>query len=878
MELVPSHRRLGLGLGLSLASFALAASGCLIAGSVFVDTNGDGIRQASEPPVAGAVVALDRRDFTVTDANGAFVLQGGAPGDIVWARVPDGFRPGPAWTIVVPDRLLSLPLRPLTDAEARAPLTFVVAADTHISADASDPWYPGELADVFSQATDLDPAPRFFTVVGDLTQSNAQADFDRLDAAVAAQRAPWVPVAGNHDWYDEGATYRAMYGPDNYSFDLGDVHVIVWDSNLGAEDQLAFFADDLARVSAEMRVVALGHEPPADELADELAAMGVDYLFTGHWHANRRVDHGELTEWGTEPLIMGGIDVSPAGYRIVNLDGPIPVIEHRERMVRPQLGLVTPHPGTCSPPLGGPLVVAAALDGATPHVTGRVDCGRPRALRHLGGWTFAGELPALLPGPHTIELEATSRGGRERRGAVAFNVCAPATATVVPGAWPQDGGGAEHRHARAEPLPPPLTVRWSTSLARAPAAAPVVADGLVVIVLEDRAGSDDAAIVALDLATGAERWRHRTRASVVATPAIASGLVVVGQTNGEIEALDLVTGTSRWRYQLAAGLASRASTLWSPPTIAGGLVYVTVQGRLAALDLVRGEPRWTRNPPLVYPWLGSRAAVAVTDDAALVVFNRDLGLSSWDVVTGAPRWANVSNATLAINATPLVVDGAAYVVSANGDLSALDVSTGRRRWSVPLTPGGFDWGYSVTATPAYADGRLFIATQWNRLLAVDAATGAVRWQTTANAGPLNFAHYRAAQNGFVASPVVTGDVVWVSHPDGALVAHAVDDGTVRWSTSLGAPITVTPAPAGNQLIVATHDGTIRALAPSPAPPPPEATTCLPWIEPDEGCCAASRPPRAGDVLLFLLVTAGLLTRRRRRRLATRSRRGTGRRR
>ena len=840
----------------------------MVTGGVFADRNHDGIRQTTEEPVAGAVVALERGQFTVTDAAGGFTFEGAVPGDVIWVRVPDGFRPGPVWTTVLPDQLLSLPLIPLTAAERKAPLTFVVAADSHVTADPADPWDPRLLTEALTQATGQKIPPRFLTIVGDLTQSNAQAEFDRLNLALGTLAVPWVPVPGNHDWYDVGFTYRGVYGPDNYSFDTGDVHVVVWDTNMGGEDQLAFFAADLARVAPSMRVIALGHESPSDEIAHALADLGVDYLFTGHWHANRRIERGGLIEWGTQPLIMGGLDQSPAGYRVVNLDGPTPVIEHHELMVRPQLALVSPHGGSCAA-AGAPLVVAAALDGATPIVEARVDCGKPVALTAAGGWEHRGTLPALTPGPHTISLRATTPGGRAVEIATSIAVCTPPAVTPVPGAWPQAGGGPDHHGSRSAPLAPPVTVRWSTSLGgSAGLGPPVIADGVVVVTIADRGGGDQGGLVALDLATGAERWRHRTRSPVPSSPAIADGLVVFGLATGEIEALDLRTGAPRWSYQLAGGVPTSASSLWSSPTIADGLVHVAIQGRLAALELTTGQPRWSLKPPVTYPWLGTRAAITVADGAALVAFNRDLGLSSWDAATGAPRWANISNATLAINASPLVEGGVAYVASVRGDLSALDLATGERRWSVPLTPGGFDWGYSIIATPAYADGRLFVATQWDRLLAIDAATGAVRWQTSARGGPLNFAHYRSGQSGFVASPIVTGDVVWVGHPDGTLVAHDVADGRVRFSTALGAPIVSAPAPAGDYLIVATYDGTVRALVSSPPPPVTAAQVCTPWSERGDdasGCCGSGRSPSRGDALLLALVAGGLIRPRRRSR-------------
>ncbi|HVV82968.1 MAG TPA: PQQ-binding-like beta-propeller repeat protein [Kofleriaceae bacterium] len=860
--------RVRLTLALPCAGLALATGGWGAAGGVFVDRNGDGVRQADEPGVPGAVVALERRAFTVTDGDGRFALDGGQPGDLVWVRVPDGFRPGPAWAVVQPDDPLSIGLRPLTDDEARSPLTFVVGADTHVAADPADAWNPGDLADTFLQATDRPSPPRFFTIVGDLTQSNDAREFERLGRGLAATSVPWVPVPGNHDWYDEGLTYRSVFGPDDYSFDTGDVHVIVWDTNLDTDEQLAFFRDDLARVPASMRVVGLGHEPPSDEVADALAALGVDYLFTGHWHANRRVEHGALTEWGTQPMIMGGIDASPAGYRVVNLDGAVPIIEHHERLVRPQLDLVSPAAGTCVDPRGAPLVVAAALDGTTPTVEARVDCGGPAALTASGGWEFRGRLPALLPGPHTLELRATTASGRRTQTAIGVTACAAPQTTPAAGAWPQLGGGPGHLGARAEPLATPLAVRWSTSLGGALAnGGPAVADGVVVVALADRARGDGASVVGLDLATGAVRWRHPTHAPVPSSPAIDGGLAVLAEQDGTIEAVDVATGAHRWSFALGAGLPSRATTLWAAPTISDGLVHVAVQDRLVALELATGHPRWKQEIAAPDPWLGSEAAITVTGGAALVALDRDLGVSSWDAATGAPRWANLSSATVAVNASPIVVGGIAYVANARGDLSALELATGNVLWSVPLTAGGFDWGYSITATPAYADGRLFVATQWSRMDAIDAATGAVRWQTAARPGPLELAHYRAAEAGFTASPVVTGDVVWIGHPDGTLVGHDVADGTVRFSMSLGAPIVGAAAPAGDYLVVGTYDGTVRALVPSPAPPPVEPARCAAWPDDDTraaGCCESGPRRGAGDVLLVGLV-AGLVLRRRRRR-------------
>jgi hypothetical protein len=335
-------------ISVAFAVSCLTGTACAatLTGRVFVDRNRDGVRQANEPGLGGVVVARDRDAFVESDADGVYRLDVATPTGIIWARVPDGFRPGPVWRPADgPD--LDLPLVELTAEEAAAPLAFVVAADSHTpSQSPTDPWDGGDLADAIDQAVSLPTPPRFFTIVGDVTQGNAPDQFAAVDAALAGIDVPWVPVPGNHDWYDGGTEWRRHWGPDNYSFDVGNLHVVVWDANLPEATQVAFFAADLAWVDPAMIVVGLGHGSPRDEVADQLAALGVDYLFTGHWHANRKVERTGLTEWGTQTFIMGGIDQSPAGYRIVTFDGTAapPTVVHRERLVTPHLGVVAPSP------------------------------------------------------------------------------------------------------------------------------------------------------------------------------------------------------------------------------------------------------------------------------------------------------------------------------------------------------------------------------------------------------------------------------------------------------------------------------------------------------------------------------------------------------
>lgn len=842
------------------------ACAATVTGTVFVDRNGDRLRQADEPGVANAVVALDRASFVVTASDGTYRLDSSVTGEIVWVSVPDGFRPGPVWKRVAPGDV-DLGVVPLSGEEAASPLTFVIAADSHTTNDPADPWDGGDLGDAIDQAVALPYPARFFAIVGDVTQGNRVEEFERVETALQGMTTPWVSVPGNHDWYDGGATWRSRWGPDNYSFDVGTLHVVVWDTNLPDADQVAFVANDLAMVPPTKTVVALGHASPRDPVADQMAALGVDYMFTGHWHANRRVERAGLVEWGTQTFMMGSIDQSPAGYRIVTFQEGVPLVEHRARLVEPHLAVTSPNVGSCAQSQGE-ILVAAALDAASPVVTARVDCGARLELTPRGGWTYGARLPALSGGTHSLTLEADSASGRHVERLVAFQVCAADPTTPVGGTWPQLGGGPSHAGSRPEPLVPPMQQRWASAIGgNVVLGSPVVADGTVVVSVTDFGGGDRGGLVALDLATGAERWRYVTPYPVRNAPAIDAGTVVASLGNGEVHAVSLADGTRRWVHDAADGLPTYESSLWAAPTIADGAVFVAVQGRMSAIDLVTGQQRWAQELTPVYPWLGTLAAVTVADGVAVANYSRDDGMTAWSVTTGAKVWEIKTGKSLAVNGTPVAVNGDLYFANSFGTVTAVDVANSTQLWSNGFTPGGFEWGYSITAAAAIADGRLFVPTQWKDLVAIDAASGAELWRATTPRGPLNFAHYRSAEPGFPASPVVTGDVVWVPRPDGSLAALGAADGRELWTTNLGAPIVSAPAPAGDYLIVATFDGTVHALVPGAAAPPGDVEACEDIPEPppggDAGCCgtSAGRDPHGVALLSALVLVLGSVRRR-----------------
>ena len=96
--------------------------------------------------------------------------------------------------------------------------------------------------------------------------------------------------------------------------------------------------------------------------------------------------------------------------------------------------------------------------------------------------------------------------------------------------------------------------------------------------------------------------------------------------------------------------------------------------RRAAVDRRSGARRRSDSQSL--------AAIAIGDGVAVGVFDRELGgVIAWDRATGARAVAPRRRARrVAINASPVIAGGIVYVVNGADEVIALDLATGAQRW------------------------------------------------------------------------------------------------------------------------------------------------------------------------------------------------------
>ena len=171
-------------------------------------------------------------------------------------------------------------------------------------------------------------------------------------------------------------------------------------------------------------------------------------------------------------------------------------------------------------------------------------------------------------------------------------------------------------------------------------------------------------VLALDAATGAEKWFFETGGSVAASPAIAGSRLIAPSKDGNVYAIDRASGTQAWKAGVDAGVSSPAVV--GDSVIVGGGSFGTT-GRVVALDAATGNTRWSYIPngPV-------QASVTYADGKVFFATNAAHGsIYALNATTGAPVWSFEPLPSEYILGSPVVADGMVFAPSDNGHVYAL---------------------------------------------------------------------------------------------------------------------------------------------------------------------------------------------------------------
>ncbi|MCG6940746.1 MAG: outer membrane protein assembly factor BamB [Thiohalocapsa sp.] len=319
---------------------------------------------------------------------------------------------------------------------------------------------------------------------------------------------------------------------------------------------------------------------------------------------------------------------------------------------------------------------------------------------------------------------------------------------------------------------------------------PAVANGRVF------AADPSGVVAALSPADGRVVWERKTRLPLSGGPDVQGDTLVVGSTDGDLLALSTRDGAQKWHARLD-------SEVVSIPRIIRDLVLVhTVDDTVYGFDLASGEERWRYNFPAPVLTLHGASSPVATPDGAIVgvsggrlaELELERGLPLWEAVITPPRGRSELDRIADLDADPVVEGNTAYVATYNGDLAAVDVTTGDVLWRREL---------SAQAGLAADRDALYITDSDDNIWAANPADGAGLWRQEK-------LRYRK-----VTAPALVGDFLVVADLDGYVHLLSRRDGALLGFTRVTkAQIGHQPVVSGGVVYVYANNGVVAALRPT----------------------------------------------------------------
>jgi outer membrane protein assembly factor BamB len=273
-----------------------------------------------------------------------------------------------------------------------------------------------------------------------------------------------------------------------------------------------------------------------------------------------------------------------------------------------------------------------------------------------------------------------------------------------------------------------------------------------------------ARVWSVDIGDGAQRGSPLT-----AQPVVLSGRVYAMDREAQVTSIELKTGRVLWRLYVGAKNEDDVTT-GGGLAASNGRLYIT-NGFAEALSLSEdGKEVWRARLPAP-----ARAAPTVLDERVYVT-TLDGQLLALDATTGEQLWSyrGISDGTSIVGA-PAPAANSEIVVApfSSGELAALRVENGSVAWMDNLAPavrlGGLLGISDIRALPVIDQGVVYAISFGGRLVALDERTGAPLWQRDV---------------GGQDTPWIAGDRLYVLTKDAQLLSITAKDGSLAWRLDL----------------------------------------------------------------------------------------------
>ncbi len=236
-------------------------------------------------------------------------------------------------------------------------------------------------------------------------------------------------------------------------------------------------------------------------------------------------------------------------------------------------------------------------------------------------------------------------------------------------------------------------------------------------------------LYALDRMSGVRLWSVKTKAVLSAGPSIVDNQIMLGTEEGKVLSYQLSNGALIWESSVEspvfAAMRGNHKTVFVH-TLADGVV---------ALDLENGQKRWSyaaisTTPALILrrsaaPVLYQDIVLVGLSNGQLLALDASTGMVLWQKEMASPKGRLETQRMIDLSADPLLQGGILYTVGYQGNITALKANSGDLLWEQPLSSYA---GISVS------DRTLIVPDYRGVMHALDAITGKQRWKQSGLVG------------------------------------------------------------------------------------------------------------------------------------------------
>jgi outer membrane protein assembly factor BamB len=623
-------------------------------------------------------------------------------------------------------------------------------------------------------------------------------------------------------------TYHVPYGngnidglPENYSFVRGGVHYVVLAATSDkVRRPLLWLKDMLTSVGRTYPTILITSSDIIRYDDDKVLSANGDSLLLNDFNIKAVVDGGNsinLYDYSgkltasticTAPLSSGGVDHSPAGFRLVSVTNKGIITTETILTNVPNIATIV-SPGDTAYVEDNKIRFYANVNSAqSPIKSARVGFAKDTVgykwceLNRVSPWTWSGFYvltPADTASKYVVKLESFTEGGQMLAAEKNTHlVVRKDTKTPSEGLWGNLGGNAGHDANLRIPFSGKLSHQWTASSQGATLfSSPMVTDSVVVTSLANDLAFNKSELTAFHVKTGKSLWHFFPKGAVKNTFIADGRNIVATDVLGNVYAIDIHTGLPVWETPLGN------KYYYTGSVFADSLYFTGNANRISALKLVDGAVLWTLGSDLLSSSCESTLTIG---DKILLVKNRKGGISGINISTGATVWSSIDLNLSSGSISSSFSNGVFHVLSGN-KYFAIDSHSGSVVKSVILPATA-----SAKSIPLVADNLLIYGSINDGLVAYDLQRSRQQWNVEVGTALVNTLptlqeHLKTVE----VSPVRIGGYVVFGASDGYLYVANVSSGEVVQKINLGAPILSSIAVVDDMLFVTDLSGNISAF-------------------------------------------------------------------